>query len=84
MIGSTIDWVEVDRDMVEVLMHLEQVPAFADELADHFAEDFCRSVDSVEEIYERQVLAGVALAPVITLPIPASQLRPPELQRAAA
>lgn len=74
----------LDSEALEALVLEAEMPAFAGEIADQLAEDWCREQHSVDEIVERQRLAGVAIAPVVRLPIPASQLRPPEPLRSAA
>lgn len=65
----------LDPEALEALVLEAEMPAFADEIADQLAEDWCRDEHTVDEIVERQRLAGAAIAPVVRLPIPASQLR---------
>lgn len=74
----------LDSEALEALRLVEEIPAFAEEVADQLADDWCRDQHTVDEIVERQCLAGVAIAPVVRLPIPASQVKPPELLRCAA
>lgn len=74
----------LDEHDVEALVLLEEIPAFADELAEQFANDYCRSEMSVDEIAERQYLAGVYIAPVVSLSIPANQRQLPAVGRRAA
>ncbi|GAA0645735.1 hypothetical protein GCM10010174_80950 [Kutzneria viridogrisea] len=49
---------------------------FGEAALDLLAEDYCRSVLSIEEIHAYRALAGVAPTPVLRLPIPADQLVP--------
>lgn len=74
----------LDPEALEALVLEAEMPAFSDEISDLLAEDWCRSQHSLDEIAERQRLAGVAIAPVVHLPIPASQLRPRAEGRRAA
>ena len=74
----------LDEQDVEALVLLEEIPAFEEELAEQFASDFCRSEMSVDEIAERQYLAGVYIAPVVSLPIPANPWQLPDVGRRAA
>lgn len=74
----------IDDEMLEALVISEDIPAFADEVLDQLADDWCRSQHTVDELHERQRLAGVAVAEVVTLPIPASQVRPSVPLRSAA
>lgn len=74
----------LEPEALEALLLVEEIPAFAEEVADQLADDWCRTQLSIEEIAERQRLAGVAIAPVVCLPIPASQFKPPEPLRRAA
>lgn len=74
----------LDPEALEALVLQAEMPAFADEIAEQLADDWCRSQHTVEEIADRQRLAGIAIAPVVRLPIPASQLRPRAEGRRAA
>lgn len=79
-----LDWAAVfDAEMLEALVISEEFPAFADEVLDQLADDWCRSQHSPAEIRARQLLAGVSPAPVITFAIPSDQL-PFESSRCAA
>lgn len=81
---TTLEAFEVlDPDALEALVISEEVPAFADEIQDQLAEDWCRTQHSIDEIKARQRLAGTGLAEVISLPLPANQLWPPVGCRAA-
>lgn len=64
---------ELDEAALEALVIAEEISAFAEEIAEQLAEDWCRSQDTVVEIEQRRLCAGVALAPVLSLPIPAVQ-----------
>ena len=75
---TTAELVEIlDDEHLEALVIAEEIPAFADEILDQLADDWCRTQHSIDEIRERQRLAGAALAEVVQLPIPANQLSPP-------
>lgn len=63
----------LDAEALEALVLTEEMPAFAEEIADQLADDWCRDQHSVAEIVERQRLAGVAIAPVVQLPVRASR-----------
>lgn len=72
---TTAELVEVlDEELVEAIW-IEDM--FGEAALDQLVDDWCRAQHTVDEIVERQRLAGVEIAPVIRLPIPASQLRPP-------
>lgn len=73
---------DLDPEHLEALCWAEEIPAFAEELLDQFADDWCRSQHTVDEIRARQELAGVELAEVVQLPIPAA--RGPRMRRLAA
>lgn len=82
---TTAEWAAgFDEDMLEALRIAEEVPAFAEEILDQLADDWCRSQHSVSELYDRQALAGTVIAPVAQLPIPATRFRHSGLVRAVA
>ena len=70
----------LDPEALEALCLEAEMPAFADEIAAQLADDWCREQHTVDELVDRQRLAGVAIAPVVHLPVPASQLRGPLLR----
>jgi hypothetical protein len=72
---------DLDAEFLEAAAIAEQ---YGDDVLDVLAEDWTRMQMDLAEIAYRQALAGVDVAPVITLPIPVSQLRPPEPLRSAA
>lgn len=87
MTGSTITTEELaaglDEEHLEALVIAEEIPAFAEEIQEQLADDWCRGQHTVAEIKERQRLACAELAEVIQLPIPANQLSPTVGRRAA-
>ena len=55
--------------------------AFGTDVLDVLAEDWCRMQHTVDEMAERQYLAGVYIAPVVSLPVLVNQ---PQTMRSAA